>query len=109
LKGKYREWYGESGVSYDASRAYTIARTEVHSLAGFAQHEAAAQTGVLLYKEWVASLDDRMRDSHAAMNGETVPMDEAYSNGLMQPGDPDGDPSEVCNCRCNEVYHTEKP
>lgn len=109
LKGKYREWYGESGVSFDASRAYTIARTEVHSLAGFAQHEAAAQTGVLNYKEWVSSLDDRTRDSHVAMNGEVQPIDEAYSNGLMQPGDPDGDPAEVIQCRCNEVYHTEKP
>jgi phage portal protein BeeE len=109
LKGKYREWYGESGVSFDASRAYTIARTEVHSLAGFAQHEAASQSGVFPYKEWVASLDDRTRDSHLAMNGETVPIDEAYSNGLMQPGDPDGDPGEIINCRCNEVYHTEKP
>lgn len=109
LKGKYREWYGESGVSFDASRAYTIARTEVHSLAGFAQHEAAAQTGVLLYKEWVSTMDGRTRDSHMAMNGETVPMDEPYSNGLMQPGDPDGDPGQTVNCRCNEIYHTEKP
>lgn len=109
LKGKYREWYGQSGTAFDSSRAYTIARTEVHSLAGFAQHEAAAQTGVLLFKEWVATQDGRTRESHAAMNGETVPMEEAYSNGLMQPGDPDGDPSQVIQCRCNEVYHTEKP
>ncbi|MCK9355686.1 MAG: phage portal protein [Dehalococcoidia bacterium] len=109
LKGKYREWYGESGVAFDTSRAFTIARTEVHSLAGFAQHEAAAQSGVLLFKEWVSSLDARTRDSHAAMNGEVRPMDEPYSNGLMAPGDPDGDAGEIINCRCNEIYHTEKP
>jgi phage portal protein BeeE len=109
LKGKYREWYGQSGTAFDSSRAYTIARTEVHSLAGFAQHEAASQSGVLLYKEWVSTMDDRTRETHAAMNGETVPMDEAYSNGLMQPGDPGGDPSQVIQCRCNEVYHTEQP
>jgi len=109
LKGKYREWAGESGVAFDASRAYTIARTEVHSLAGFAQHEAASQSGVLLFKEWVSSMDARTRDAHVAMNGETVPMDEPYSNGLMAPGDPEGDADQVVNCRCNEVYHTEKP
>lgn len=34
------------------------------------------------------------------MDGEVKELDEAFSNGLMFPGDPDGPAEEVCNCRC---------
>ena len=41
------------------------------------------------------------RPSHAAMNGETVPYDERFSNGAMWPGDADAlGPEEVANCQC---------
>lgn len=41
------------------------------------------------------------RPSHAAMNGETVPYDEPFSNGAMWPGDADAlGPEEVANCQC---------
>lgn len=51
-------------------------------------------------KRWVAVMDERTRVSHASINGEVVPVDEPFSNGLMYPGDPSGPPEEVCNCRC---------
>ena len=36
-----------------------------------------------------------------AMNGETVPYDEPFSNGAMWPGDIDNlDAEEVANCQC---------
>lgn len=62
----------------------------------------AEEMGVKLKKRWVATLDDRTRNSHALLHGETIGVDEAYSNGLMYPGDPTGDPGEVWNCRCTE-------
>jgi uncharacterized protein with gpF-like domain len=51
----------------------------------------------------MATLDSRTRDSHRLMDGETVGVNEEFSNGLMYPGDPSGDPSEVYNCRCTVV------
>ena len=38
--------------------------------------------------------------SHAQMNGETVPVDEPFSNGMQIPGDPAGGVDEVAACRC---------
>ncbi len=41
------------------------------------------------------------RDSHARVNGETVPVDQRFSNGLMWPGDPAGGADEVAGCTCD--------
>jgi SPP1 gp7 family putative phage head morphogenesis protein len=57
-----------------------------------------------LQKEWIASLDERTRGTHAAVNGTVVEYDEAFSVGgdLMQhPADPAGRASNVINCRCS--------
>ena len=62
----------------------------------------AEEMGIELEKEWIATLDDRTRHTHRMLHGEHVPVDEEYSNGLMYPGDPNGDPSEVYNCRCTQ-------
>ena len=56
--------------------------------------------GEQLTKRWSGVLDDRERDSHLAMEGETVPWDSPYSNGQMQPGDGEW------NCRCVSIYST---
>lgn len=66
-------------------------------------HEAK-DMGVNVKKRWMATLDNRTRDTHAELDGETIDVDEKFSNGLMYPGDPSGDPSEVYNCRCTMVY-----
>lgn len=61
--------------------------------------------GVVLKKVWIATPDDRTRESHLELDGEEVDVDEAFSNGCMYPGDPSGDPSEVYNCRCSIRTH----
>jgi GntR family transcriptional repressor for pyruvate dehydrogenase complex len=61
------------------------------------------EDGVILEKGWMATMDDRVRESHAELDGEYVGIDDPFSNGLMYPGDPDGDPEEVYNCRCTMV------
>lgn len=66
-------------------------------------YERASNLGIEIQKEWMATLDKRTRDSHAQLDGERVPYKKAFSNGLNFPGDPDGDPSEVYNCRCTIV------
>lgn len=67
-------------------------------------HEAE-EMGIKVKKRWMAVLDDRTRDSHRDLDGETVDVDEKFSNGLMHPGDPStNDFAEICNCRCTMVY-----
>lgn len=89
----------EEQFGFDPSRALLVARTETTSAAGLATLEGFKQGGAP-YKGWLAVQDDRTRESHADTDGEVVGIDEDFSNGLSQPGDPDGPPEEVCNCRC---------
>lgn len=97
-----RQYY-DTNASYKAMRT---ARTEVSSAAGYGQREAARQSGVVKTKTWISSRDDRVRDSHSQIDGQTKPFDEKYSNGLMYPGDTSGRPEEFIQCRCAESYGT---
>lgn len=63
-------------------------------------YDKLASMGVQMQKEWMATLDGRTRDSHRDLDGERVPYDEPFSNGLMFPADPQGAGREVWNCRC---------
>lgn len=64
----------------------------------------AQNLGIEAQKEWIATLDERTRESHALMNGELANIDDVFSNGLMYPADPNGEPAEVYNCRCTLGY-----
>jgi len=50
-------------------------------------------------KRWVVT-SSNPRESHARMNGQTVPFDERFSNAMQWPGDWSGGPDEVCGCQC---------
>ena len=63
-------------------------------------HRRAEEDGIILEEKWVATKDGRTRHSHAMLNGETKKTNETFSNGLEYPGDPNGRPEEVYNCRC---------
>lgn len=78
-----------------------------------AQMEDAEEMGIKVKKKWVATLDDRTRDAHQDLDGQTVDVDEPFSvdwDGehyeLDYPGDPNGEPEMVYNCRCTmvEIY-----
>ena len=89
-------------------RADSIARTEMVGGYNGASRMSAVESGVTSSRIWVAELDDSTRESHADLDGyETKSMDDEYPNGLMFPGDPDGDPDETVNCRCVEQYTTD--
>lgn len=64
----------------------------------------AEDNGIITKKGWLSTHDKRTRDSHAKIDGQFVDLDEEFDNGLQYPGDPDGDPEEVYNCRCTLVY-----
>lgn len=66
-------------------------------------YNEAEKKGVNLHKEWLATLDGRTRHSHAVLDGEKRSNDEPFSNGCMYPGDPNGRPEEIYNCRCTLI------
>jgi hypothetical protein len=52
-------------------------------------------------KTWVVT-SGNPRASHAAMNGETVPLDDTFSNGAKWPGDSSAlDVDEIAGCNCD--------
>ena len=72
--------------------------------AGWSTEEAVRQgrsQGIKkrVYKEWVTGAN--ARESHAAMNGERVLIDDRFSNGANWPGDDTLDPEESCGCNCS--------
>lgn len=91
-----------AGFSHE--RAKLIARTESTRATNGAQRESlsdyAKTSGNKAKKEWLATLDDRVREEHEAMNGETKDINEPFSNGLQAPGEP--------NCRCTLLYSIEE-
>jgi len=96
----------EEVVGMNESAALRNARTWTTSAENAGKLDAmerAEGLGIKMGKQWVATLDKRVRDSHAKLDGEIVGTDEKFSNGLMYPADPMGKPSEVYNCRCRIV------
>lgn len=89
----------ESGA-FAPSRAELIARTETTTVTNAAGRESlsnwAAENDAKVFKQWLATQDDRTREEHAAMDGEEVEIDRLFSNGLLAPGEP--------NCRCSLIY-----
>jgi HK97 family phage portal protein len=90
-----------------AGKAETIARTETLTAVSIGQAAAmknAAEVIPGLKKGWMSAGDSRVRDSHAAVNGEVIDADEKFSNGLAHPRDTNaGDAGEVINCRCSLI------
>lgn len=74
--------------------------------------EAAEEYGIEMKKTWIATLDDRTRDAHAELDGESVDIDEPFVNSIgkiMFPCDPDcPDGENVYNCRCTMITSVKK-
>lgn len=104
MVGRYHDRY----VKY---RSEVIARTEALRAVNEANNEAFAQAvenGELqrneIERKWDSSLDDRVRDSHSDMHGQTVGIGEPFisglGNALMYPGDPGAPAEDIIQCRC---------
>lgn len=85
-----------------------IVRTESHRVREQAKLDSmvhAEKQGVVAKKRWVATLDDRTRDTHQSMDGEEVAIQKPFKvNGAegMAPG-LTGVPEEDINCRCGSI------
>lgn len=96
-------------------RAEAIARTEAMTALHQAQDEsfrqaiAAGQVRAQdVRKVWRSAGDGRVRDTHRALNRESVGMDQRFVSPsgarLRFPGDPRAPASETVNCRCTCEY-----
>lgn len=116
----YSDGLGQRGVadyildlvpSLAQYRANMIARTETHGAANYGSDEAAKQTGLPLSREWLSAHDERTRETHRQANGTTAPMGGKFKVGdaeLAFPGDPEGPPEEIINCRCTLAYNVDQ-
>ncbi len=70
-------------------------------------YRRAVGMGIKMRQMWVARLDGRTRHSHRQIDGETREVSEDddvyFSNGCRFPGDPQGAPEEIYNCRCGLI------
>ncbi|WPM94328.1 portal protein [Arthrobacter phage Cupello] len=83
-----------------AQRSGSAGRALAATVGAFALTEAGKQLARdRTVKTWRTTSSDP-RKSHARMDGETVPIDSKFSNGLNWPGDPIKGPDEVAGCEC---------
>lgn len=82
----------------EGSRSAAMADSKVTTEANLGR-EFAAKTADVREKRWVVT-SGNPRPSHAAMNGETTPMFETFSNGAQWPGDPSLDIGDRAGCSC---------
>lgn len=90
-----------------AIRTARTAVTGAQNAGRMDSYAAAEKMGIKLKKEWLATLDARTRHSHAMLDGEQVAQDKKFSNGCRFPGDPQGPPWEIYNCRCTLIAAVE--
>lgn len=94
-------------TKFSIERARLIARTETVTLRNGAQREAMSELqadsiGVgIVEKQWLSQRDANVRPEHQRLDGKGaedrwIPVDDAFANGLQQPGEP--------NCRCTLIY-----
>lgn len=93
----------------DSRVAVRTARTLVTGIQNTARIESLRElesAGIDVKKIWLATLDERTRSSHVALDGEQRSIEEVFSNELMMPGDQStGNPAEYMNCRCTLDYN----
>lgn len=97
----------EMGVSQ--ARVKLIARQETMTALATGQFDMMSSAGAKT-KKWHHRPQKNPRDgshgpNHVTLEGETVPIDSRFSNGLRYPRDPADDrPEELINCRCYLTY-----
>lgn len=96
---KDEEWF------YSEDRARAISEGDSNYLWAYEEYGEAID-GNAQYKTWLTIMDGRERDSHAEVNGITIPIDEPFElqGGMMLfPGDDSlgASDDEIVNCRCS--------
>ena len=91
------------------TRAYLIARTESGASINIGQVATYKATGIEK-KQWLATYDNRTRESHLMMMDKIANIDETFEveresdggiDNMLYPLDPNGSAENTCNCRCS--------
>ena len=87
----------------DLWKALRIARTEVVAASNEGVKVGAEELPGNKEKVWISTFDNRSRPEHMEMDGVRVAFNENFTvagEPLEFPGDPNGSPGNVINCRC---------
>ncbi len=93
-----------------AIRAARTAVTGAQNAGRIDSYIRAEEMGIRLKKQWLATLDNRTRHAHAALDGQTQDAEKPFESELgeiMFPGDPAANPANVYNCRCTLIADVE--
>ena len=99
----------QAATAFSATRSLRIAQTESTKAANIGAQQAyeqAAAQGVRVQKQWLSARDAKVRDSHAALDGQTVGVNENFvsESGAEAPSPGSfGEASEDINCRCTMI------
>jgi len=97
-------------ASTDMKAMVRYARTAMTGAQNAGRLQAMRETekmGITVWKVWLAVADDRTRDAHLDLDGQSVPISapfESILGAIMYPGDPSADDANVWNCRCALGY-----
>lgn len=101
---KMSEAYRRKMLAHNANTVSKTAVLDSQKLGQKLAMDSAVKQGIIdgdkLQKTWVGVMDERERDEHVAMEGETVPYAQPFSNGEMICGE------STYNCRCLPRYVT---
>ena len=82
------------------------AMTSAQNAGREASLDAAKELGINVNKKWMCTLDNRTRDQHRRLDGQTKPTNKPFEIDNLKirfPGDPQAHPSLVWNCRCTMI------
>lgn len=83
-----------------AARAAEIGQSRYTEVASFTGQDVATQAG-RGSKVWVVTSS---KSRHGALDGETVPLGEPFSNGMAWPGDAAGGIDQTAGCVCMLLF-----
>ena len=99
-----RRMQNVTGSNYSNSVRYARTMyTGAENAGRVASYKRAEKMGIEMEQQWVATLDGRTRHSHRQLDGKRIKVGGTFPNGCRFPGDPQGKPSEVYNCRCTLI------
>lgn len=102
-KERVRDYFSSGGTGDDLIR---IAETETHRIANESALRTAREDGAR-FKTWMTMMDDRVRETHDYLLGETRSIDEdfyTYDGSHAPAPGMFGVPEEDVNCRCELVF-----
>ena len=93
---------------FGAASARAIARTEATRLinrAAIDSYSQAASIGIQVQKQWLTAGDEKVRESHQELNGQSVEINQPFQNDYGETFGPGewGSAAEDVNCRCTVI------